>query len=125
MANPFRFGVQVGSLPSDWLARVRRIEALGYATLFVPDHFGTQWEPVATLAAAAAVTERLRVGSLVYDVDYRHPVVLAKAAATTQLLSNGRHEFGIGAGWMQSDYEEAGLPYDKASVRIARLDWVD
>jgi probable F420-dependent oxidoreductase len=76
---------------------------------------------VTALAAAAAATERLHVGSLVYDVDYRHPVVLAKAAATLQLLSGGRHEFGIGAGWMETDYREAGMTYDRPGVRIARL----
>jgi probable F420-dependent oxidoreductase len=123
MSHPFRFGVQIATLPAEgWTERVRRIESLGYSTLFVPDHFGPQWEPVATLAAVAAVTTRLRVGSLVYDVDYRHPVVLAKAAATTHLLSAGRHEFGIGAGWMETDYVEAGIPYDRPGVRISRLD---
>jgi len=123
MARPFRFGVQIATLPAEgWVERLRRIESLGYSTVFVPDHFGPQWEPVAAIAAAAAVTERLNVGSLVYDVDYRHPVVLAKAAATTQLLSGGRHEFGIGAGWMESDYVEAGIPYDRPGVRIERLE---
>jgi len=123
MQKPFRFGVQLSSLPAvDWVQRLRRIEALGYASIFWPDHFGTQWEPVAALAAAAAVTQRLAVGSLVYDVDYRHPVVLAKSAATIHLLSGGRHEFGIGAGWMETDYREAGMPYDRVGVRIERLD---
>ena len=121
--HPFRFGVQLTSLPAgDWVERLRRIEALGYASVFWPDHFTPQWEPVAALAAAAAVTKRLAVGSLVYDVDYRHPVVLAKAAATIQVLSGGRHEFGIGAGWMETDYREAGMPYDRPGVRIERLE---
>ena len=123
MTHPFRFGVQLSTLPAaDWQARLRRIEAWGYSTVFWPDHFGTQWEPVAALSAAAAVTERLNVGSLVYGIDYRHPVVLAKAAATIQLLSGGRHEFGLGAGWMQSDYDEAGMAYERAGLRIERLD---
>jgi len=123
MPRPFRFGVQLSRLPAgDWEDQLRRIEALGYSTVFWPDHFGTQWEPVAALAAAGAVTERLGVGSLVYDVDYRHPVVLAKAAATIHLLTRGRHEFGIGAGWMESDYVEAGIPYDRPGVRIDRLE---
>jgi probable F420-dependent oxidoreductase len=77
---------------------------------------------VAALAAAAAVTRRLKVGSLVYGIDYRHPIVLAKAAATIQLLSGGRHEFGLGAGWMESDYREAGLAYERAGLRIERLE---
>jgi probable F420-dependent oxidoreductase len=123
MSHPFRFGVQLGSLPAPgWRDAVRRIEELGYSSVFFPDHFGPQWEPVAALAAVAAASERLRVGALVYDVDYRHPVVLAKAAATIQLLSDGRHEFGIGAGWMESDYREAGLAYDRPGVRIERLE---
>ncbi len=121
--RPFRFGVQLSTLPSDgWVDRVTRIEALGYSSLFCPDHFGPQWDPIALLSAAAAVTERLRVGSLVYDVDYRHPVILAKAAATIQILSGGRHEFGIGAGWMKSDYDEAGFEYDRPGLRIERLE---
>ena len=122
MTRPFRFGVQLNHLPADgWADAVRRIEAWGYSTVFFPDHFGTQWEPTAALAAIASVTQRLHVGTLVYDVDYRHPVVLAKAAATIHLLSGGRHEFGIGAGWMETDYREAGMPYDRPGVRIQRL----
>jgi len=122
LTRPFRFGVQLQGLPPDsWRESLRRIESQGYASVFWPDHFHGQWEPVTALAAAAAVTERLAIGSLVYDVDYRHPVVLAKAAATLQLLSGGRHEFGIGAGWMETDYREAGMPYDRPGVRIDRL----
>ena len=123
MTHPFRFGVQLHELPAeDWRDRVRRIEALGYSTIFWPDHFGSQWEPVAALAAVAAATETIRVGSLVYDVDYRHPVVLAKVAATIHLLSGGRSEFGIGAGWMESDYREAGIRFDRPGLRIERLE---
>jgi probable F420-dependent oxidoreductase len=123
MPHPFRFGVQLATLPpNDWVERVQRIESWGYDSLFWPDHFGPQWEPVAALAAAAAVTTRLKVGSLVYGIDYRHPIVLAKAAATIQQLSGGRHEFGLGAGWMESDYREAGMPYDRAGLRIERLE---
>ncbi len=84
MTNPFRFAVQIHALPPEsWAERVRGIERMGYSTLFVPDHFGPQWDPTALLAAAAAVTTRLNVGSLVYDVDYRHPLIHAKGAATT------------------------------------------
>ena len=123
MPHPFRFGVQLANLPpNDWAERIQRIEAWGYDSVFWPDHFGPQWEPVAALAAAAAVTRRLKVGSLVYGIDYRHPIVLAKAAATIQLLSGGRHEFGLGAGWMESDYREAGMGYDRAGLRIERLE---
>jgi probable F420-dependent oxidoreductase len=123
MPHPFRFGVQRSALPArGWADELRALEAMGYASVLWPDHFGSQWDPVAALAAAAAVTERLVVGSLVFGVDYRHPVVLAKAAATIHLLSGGRCEFGLGAGWMESDYVEAGLSYDRAGVRIERLE---
>ena len=121
--HPFRFGVQCSSLPpEDFAARVQRIEALGYATLFCPDHFSPQWDPTVLLSAAAAVTTRLRVGALVYGVDYRHPVIYAKQAAALHLLSRGRHEFGIGAGWMETDYQQAGMAYDSPGTRIERLE---
>lgn len=121
--RPFRFGVQCASLPpGGFAARVQRIEALGYSTLFCPDHFSPQWDPTVLLAGAAAVTTRLRVGALVYGVDYRHPVIFAKQAASLHLLSQGRHEFGIGAGWMETDYEQAGMPYDSPGTRIERLE---
>ncbi len=123
MARPFRFGVQIHDLPiADWRDRIRRIEALGYSTVFLPDHFGDQWEPAAALGGFAGVTTRLNVGTLVYDVDYRHPVILAKSSATLHAISDGRHEFGIGAGWMETDYKEAGMRYDSPGTRISRLD---
>jgi probable F420-dependent oxidoreductase len=123
MTHPFRFGVQINELPVDrWQDAARRIEAQGYSSIFLPDHFSKQWDPTTALAGIAAVTDRLKVGSLVYDVDYRHPVISAKQAATLHLMSAGRHEFGIGAGWMESDYVEAGMPYDSPGVRISRLE---
>jgi probable F420-dependent oxidoreductase len=94
---------------------------VGYSTLYLPDHFGDQAGPIAALMAAADATTRLRVGSLVFDNDYRHPVVLAKEAATLDLLSDGRFDFGIGAGWMIRDYEQSGIPYDPAGTRIERM----
>lgn len=121
--KPFRFGVQLAELPVDrWREAARQIETLGYSTVFIPDHFGSQWDPMTALPALSTVTETLNVGSLVYDIDYRHPVIYAKAAATLHLLSEGRFEFGIGAGWMETDYVEAGMRYDRPGVRIARLD---
>ncbi|MBW2415732.1 MAG: TIGR03621 family F420-dependent LLM class oxidoreductase [Deltaproteobacteria bacterium] len=123
MSKPFRFGVQLHDLPHEsWAEHARKIESLGYSTIFWPDHFGTQWDPMTSLAALSGVTERIRLGSLVYDVDYRHPVVYAKASATLHLLSGGRHEFGLGAGWMETDYVSAGMTYDRPGVRISRLD---
>jgi probable F420-dependent oxidoreductase len=123
MARPFRFGVQVGH-PTDGDAfreLARRAEGLGYATLTVPDHLDDQWSPGPMLVAAATVTSALRLGALVYCNDYRHPVVLAKEAATIDLLSDGRLELGLGAGWMTTDYEQAGIPLDPPGARIDRL----
>lgn len=94
---------------------------MGYATLYLPDHFNNQAGPIAALMAAADATKTLRVGSLVFDNDYRHPVVLAKEAATLDLLSDGRLDLGIGAGWLASDYAQSGIPHDSAATRIERL----
>jgi probable F420-dependent oxidoreductase len=121
--RPFRFGVQVGA-PYDaqgWAELARTVEDLGYSTLTVPDHLTSQLAPTPALMAAAAATTRLRVGALVYDNDYRHPVVLAKELATMDVLSEGRLEIGLGAGWMESDYAQSGIAYDPPSVRIDRF----
>src|SRR5215212_4852832 len=88
---------------------------------FAPDYFGDQFAPFAALTAAACATTSLRVGTLVFDNDYRHPVMLAKEAATLDLLSGGRLELGLGAGWLQSEYDQAGMQYDSPGVRIQRL----
>jgi probable F420-dependent oxidoreductase len=122
--RPFRFGVQEGRVLSarEWRENARRIEAMGYAGIYSPDHFDDQLAPVPGLMAAADATTTLRVGSLVFDNDYRHPVVLAKEAATLDLLSDGRFDLGIGAGWMASDYRHAGIPYDSAGTRIERME---
>jgi probable F420-dependent oxidoreductase len=120
---PFRFGVQLSRAASgrEWRELARRIEGLGYSTLFIPDHFEDQFGPLVALSAAAEATTTLRVGSLVFGNDYRHPVVLAKEIATLDLFSEGRVEFGIGAGWMTADYEQAGIEQDPPSVRIERM----
>jgi probable F420-dependent oxidoreductase len=120
----FRFGVQSSS-PADaagWRERARRVEGLGYSTLTMPDHFvGTELAPIVALAFAAAATDALRVGMLVLGNDYKHPAVVAKEAATLDLLSEGRLELGLGAGWMTADYTALGLPYDPHRTRIERL----
>ena len=119
----FRFGVQASSAPSarEWTELARRVEANGYDVLTMPDHFTDQLAPVPALTAAASVTTTLRLGALVFDNDYKHPVVLAKELATMDLLSEGRTEIGVGAGWMISDYEQAGMAYDSPKVRIDRF----
>lgn len=119
----FRFGVQVSkaSTAQDWAELARRAEGAGYDVLTVPDHFTDQLAPMPALMAAASATTTLRVGALVFDNDYKHPVVLAKELATMDVLSDGRTEIGLGAGWMISDYEEAGIQYDSPKVRIDRF----
>jgi probable F420-dependent oxidoreductase len=123
-ARAFRFGVQEhrASSAKEWKDKARQVESLGYSALYLPDHFSDQLGPIAALMAAADATTKLRVGSLVFDNDYRHPVVLAKEAATLDLLSEGRFDLGLGAGWMTSDYEQAGMTYDSAGTRIERME---
>jgi probable F420-dependent oxidoreductase len=122
----FRFAAQLSKAPDGtargWAEQARHAEDLGYGTLFMPDHFGDQLAPIPALAAVAAATTTLRMGSLVFGNDYRHPFVLAKEAATLDLLSAGRFELSLGAGWMKTDYEEAGLPYDEPRVRVERFE---
>jgi probable F420-dependent oxidoreductase len=124
----FRFGVIGEAITSRerLLELAQRAEGLGYSTLLLRDHFvaepfGDQLAPLVALTAAAAATRTLRVGSLVLDNDYRHPVVLAKEAATLDLLSEGRFELGIGAGWLREEYQRAGMAFDPPPVRVGRL----
>ena len=122
----FRFAAQLSKAPdgtaASWADQARRVEDLGYSSLLMPDHFGDQLAPTPALAAAAAATSTLRLGSLVFGNDYRHPVVLAKEAATLDVLSEGRFELSLGAGWMRTDYEEAGIVYDTPKVRVERFE---
>jgi probable F420-dependent oxidoreductase len=121
--RPFRFGIQ--AKPTDsrarWVELARKAEALGYSTLTMPDHFDDQMAPVPALQCAADATSTIRLGALVYDNDYKHPVVLAKELATMDVLSDGRVEIGLGAGWMASDYAASGIAYDPPGVRISRF----
>src|SRR5579859_7193170 len=123
-ARRFRFAMQEhhAASPADWREKARRAESTGFSALYLPDHFSGQPGPIAALMAAADATTTLRVGSLVFDNDYRHPVVLAKEAATLDLLSVGRFDLGLGAGWLASDYQQSGIPYDSAGTRIERLE---
>jgi probable F420-dependent oxidoreductase len=121
----FRFGV-IAKAPragAEFGAYAQQLESIGYSTLFMPDHFVDHpLAPMPGIAYAAAKTTTLRIGTLVLGIDYKHPVVLATEAATVDLLSGGRLELGLGAGWMTSDYERAGIELHPASVRISRLD---
>jgi probable F420-dependent oxidoreductase len=104
-----------------WNDFARHVESLGYSVLTIPDHFSDQLAPVPALMAAADATTTLRVGALVWDNDYRHPAVLAKELATMDLLSDGRLEVGLGAGWQKTDYDFTGIAYDRPGVRIDRF----
>jgi probable F420-dependent oxidoreductase len=121
--KPFRFGVQLNA-PStgvQWRDTARRIEAHGYSVATMPDHFTPQLAPIPALQAVLDATTTLRAGALVFANDYKHPAILAKELATMDVLSDGRIEIGLGAGWMTSDYEQLGMPYDRAGTRVDRL----
>ena len=122
----FRFGVVTtdGSTASrtQWADYARTVEALGFSTLHVADHFGNTTVCTPRLAAAAMVTTTLRLGSYVYDNDFRHPVLLAREAAEIDLLSDGRLELGIGAGWAKREYDMVGIPFDPGPVRADRYE---
>jgi probable F420-dependent oxidoreductase len=126
--HPFRFGVLAEHVHTreELIGTARRTEEMGYATFLIRDHFieppfGHQLAPFATLATVAAVTERLRIGTLVIANDYRPPVLLAKEAATLDLLSDGRFELGLGTGFLRAEYDQAGLPFDPPGVRVDRF----
>jgi probable F420-dependent oxidoreductase len=121
--HPFRFGVMVhsGGSRQDLADNARRVEALGYHTFLLPDHLDQPLGALPALAVAAEATTQLRLGTLVLANDFRHPVLLARDVATIDQISGGRFEMGLGAGWRRGEYEQAGIPYDAAPVRINRL----
>ncbi len=123
VVHPFRFGIQLSNAPTGeaWREAARKAEGLGYSTLFMPDHFGESWTPTVPLTVAAEVTTTLNVGALVYDNDYRHPLVLARDVAAMDVMFPGRIEFGLGAGWMTTDYVESGITHDSPKVRVERM----
>jgi probable F420-dependent oxidoreductase len=124
--NPFRFGTGAGLLgdPAKLIELARRSEGLGYSTFSMADHFMLPFAPLVALQAVADATTTIRLGQTVLDQDFRHPAVLAKELATLDVLSGGRLQVGIGAGWMREEYEQAGITFAKASVRIERLEEV-
>jgi probable F420-dependent oxidoreductase len=120
----FRFGavVRLAGTRREWVGKARRLEGAGFDVMLVPDHIvGPRFGPIAAMMAAADATTRLRVGTMVFANDFRHPVLLAKEAATLDVLSEGRLELGIGTGWLAQDYRGAGLTLDEPRVRLRRL----
>jgi len=136
---PFRFAVQATNAAGarEWRDTARKVQDLGYSTLFLADHYlgpgpaqraartpRQDLAPIAAMATAAAVTETLRIGCRVFCIDYHVPAVLAKEAATLDLLSDGRLELGIGAGWSGVEYTAMGLEFDRPGRRISKLEEV-
>jgi probable F420-dependent oxidoreductase len=121
--RPFRFGVSGGPQQLDELRDfARRIEDLGFATWLIADHFGPQLSPAPAMVFVANATTRLRVGTFVYDNDFRHPALLAKEVATVDALSGGRFELGLGAGWNPADYDRTGIPFEPPKLRVDRFE---
>jgi probable F420-dependent oxidoreductase len=123
-SRPFRFGVTRSTADSReaWIAAARKSAELGFSTISMPDHVGISHFAIApSLVLAAEAAPALRVGSFVYDNDFRNPVLLAQEIATIDRLTDGRFEFGLGAGWQLRDYEQTGLRFDAGAVRVARM----
>jgi probable F420-dependent oxidoreductase len=119
----FRFGVELPG-PLDgltWADSARHLEQLGYSTLFVPDHFHAGFGPIAAMTAAALATSQLTVAPMVLACDFRHPAVLARELASIDVLSGGRLEVGLGAGYNPLDYSRSGIRHDPPGVRVDRL----
>src|SRR5665811_259183 len=122
--RPFRFGITTASAGSrrEWVEKAQKIEALGYSTITVPDHFPEYLATVPALMSAADATQTLRIASWVFCNDFRHPAVMYKEAATIDLLSDGRFELGIGAGWLKAEYDMVGIPFDSPGTRVSRME---
>jgi probable F420-dependent oxidoreductase len=121
--KPFRFGINARDARSraEWQDKARKIEALGYSVLLVPDHFAAMLATIPAVVSAADATTSLRVGTNVLNNDLRHPVLLAREASTIDLLIDGRLELGLGAGYMRVEYDQAGLRFDRGGIRVERL----
>lgn len=122
--RPFRFlGIAATSVVDarQLTETARHAEAIGYSALVLPDHLIEQHAPIPLLATIAAVTERIRIGTFVFNADLRHPAVLAQDLASLDVLSGGRLEIAIGAGWNRPEYDAIGLPFQPVGTRVARL----
>ena len=124
MTRPFRFGFTGGASSKrvKLLESARAVEALGYSTFGLADHFVRPFAPLVAGQAVADATTTLRVTQTVLAQDFREPAVLAKELATLDVLSEGRLQVGLGAGWLQQEYDDASIRFESASVRIARLE---
>jgi probable F420-dependent oxidoreductase len=122
--RPFRFGVALSGASSrqEWIDKVRHAEDLGYGTVQLPDHLIDQFSPAVALMLAAEASSTIRLGTCVFDNNFRHLAILAKEVATLDVLSNGRVELGLGAGWQEIEYRQAGIPFDPAGVRVGRYE---
>ncbi|MGW2638271.1 LLM class F420-dependent oxidoreductase [Streptomyces sp. NPDC001348] len=123
MPRPFRFGVNLLTSASagEWRAKCRRAEELGYDVILVPDHLG--WvAPFPALVAAAGATERPRLGTFVLNAGFWNPALLAREVATTDALTGGRLELGLGTGYVQAEHDTAGLPYGSPRERVDHLE---
>lgn len=122
MPRPFRFGVNLltPSPAAEWRAKCRRAEELGYDVILVPDHLGMV-APFPALAAAAEATERPRLGTFVLNAGFWNPALLAREVATTDALTGGRLELGLGAGYVRAEHETAGLPFGSPRERVDHL----
>jgi probable F420-dependent oxidoreductase len=121
--KPFRFGINVrdASSRAEWQDKARKVEQLGYSVLLVPDHLAAMLATIPAVMSAADATKSLRVGTNVLNNDLRHPVLLARETATLDLLTDGRFELGLGAGYVQVEYDQAGLRFDRGGIRVERL----
>src|SRR4051794_21671749 len=121
--RPFHFLADASTIVSgtELAARARRAEQLGYHALVMPDHLLEQLSPVVAMATVAAATSTLRVSGFVLNNDLRHPAVLAQDLASIDVLSGGRLDVAIGAGWNKPEYDAIGIPFDPTPVRQARL----
>jgi len=121
--KPFRFGINVrdGKSRAEWQDKARKVEGLGYSVLLVPDHLAAMLATIPAVMSAADATKSLRVGTNVLNNDLRHPVLLAREAATIDMLTDGRFELGLGAGYMRIEYDQTGLRFDRGGIRVERL----
>ena len=123
-SRTFRFGIVTGGVASRkaWIDKAKQAEALGFSTLLIDDHLYNTFAPLTALVSAADATTSLRVGSLVFGNDFRHPAILAKEAATLDVLTDGRFELGLGTGYSSGDYEKMGITLQPPGTRVSRFE---